>query len=440
MNKQEITTEPDLVPTNSVDDKSSKEFIGIVPPTASLFTPTSSLGVEDTSVEPVAEEEEKEKEEEESEYDVNEENQTESPYFTGYDRMDLTLTPRLPLSKQPLSVHLCLYRIQTKENNPYLEFVLQKHASNQQFYFPSVEPDSLTEGSASASATFGSASGSATFGSDNTALKNSLLTHIEVLLGKTSTDYPLFHGYETYQDKVIAFYNLTDYADSSDSPGLEWFLVNELVNPSALDPFVVDFFKEHPLIRTLYTTEHNREVELPTPLIVYHSSPFPLRQVDPTFGYVYKLVGTESNDSHPYILFPPPLNKTFFLLKKEFQEIAVESLTTYHDAFISNECIRYVEKGITVWIVKDVLAFYRRELDKSEASTVATDTTATVSFFPAKTTTSSLTNSHVRTESTRSKTPSTQLQTSTYPSSTHDYDVHASRLLNPGKNRSFQGV
>ena len=181
MNKPEITTEPDLVPTSS------------------------SLGVEDTSVEPVAEEEEKEEEEkeeeEESEYDVNEENQTESPYFTGYDRMDLTLTPRLPLSKQPLSVHLCLYRIQTKENNPYLEFALQKHASNQQFYFPSVEPDSLTEGSASASVSEVS---------DNTALKNSLLTHIEVLLGKTSTDYPLFHGYETYQDKVIAFYNLTD--------------------------------------------------------------------------------------------------------------------------------------------------------------------------------------------------------------------------------------
>ena len=421
MNKPEITTEPDLVPTSS------------------------SLGVEDTSVdeereENEDEEENEEEEEEESEYDVNEENQTESPYFTGYDRMDLTLTPRLPLSKQPLSVHLCLYRIQTKENNPYLEFALQKHASNQQFYFPSVEPDSLTEGSASGSATSASASGSAS-ASEETALKNSLLTHIEVLLGKTSTDYPLFHGYETYQDKVIAFYNLTDYADSSDSPGLEWFLVNELVNPSALDPFVVDFFKEHPLIRTLYTTEHNREVELPTPLIVYHSSPIPMRQTDPTFGYVYKLVGTESNDSHPYILFPPPLNKTFFLLKKEFQEIAVESLTTYHDAFISNECIRYVEKGITVWIVKDVLAFFphvRREPDTASAE--ADTATATVSFFPAKTTTSSLTNPHVRTESTRSKTPSSQLQKSTYPSSTHDYDVHASRLLNPGKNRSFQGV
>ena len=401
MNKQEKTTEPDLVPT------------------------VSSLDADETVVD------EKETLEEESEYNENEEeNQTEFPYFTGYDRMELTSAPRLPtslsLSKQPLSVHLCLYRIQTKENNPYLEFVLQEHASNQQFYFPSVESD------------YSTASGSE---SEETTLKNSLLTHIEILLGKTSTEYPLFHGFETYQEKVFAFYNLTDYAESSDSPVLNWFLVNELVNPSVLDPFVVIFFKEHPLIRTLYTTEYNMEVELPTPLIVYHSSPIPMRQVDPTFGYVYKLVGMQSKEggfTHPYILFPPPLNRTFFLLKKEFQEIAVESLSTYHDAFISNECIRFVEKGITVWIVKDVLAFFPHV--HKEPDTVTTADRMAVYFLPAKTTTSSLTNSHIRTSLTRSKTPSSQLQKSTYPSSTYDYNIHAYRLLNPDKNKSFQGV
>lgn len=439
----DFETEPNLVPTNSVDDKSSKEFIGIVPPTAPLFTPASSLGVEDTSIaekEPVDEKGEvdekesvDEQEETESEDETEQEEENQPPYFTGYNRMDLTSTPNRPttlsFSKQPLSVHVCLYRIQTKENNPYLEFVLQKHPSTQQYHFPSV--DLGTEGSSSAN-------------SAETVLKNNLLTHIEVLLGKTSTDYPLFHGFKTYQDKVFAFYNLTDYAVDSTSKDLDWFLVNELVDSPALHPFVVEFFKEHPFIRTLYTIENNQEVEFPIPLIVYHASPVPTRQIDPIFGYVYKLVGTVSNEegfTHPYILFPPPLNKTFFLLKKEFQEIAVESLDAYHDAFLSHECIRYVEKGVTVWIVKDVLACFphiRREPDTAAA---AAESASTVSFLPTKTTTSSLTNPHIRTDSTRSKTPSAQLQKSTYPTeSTYDPDFHASRLLNPGKDRSFQGI
>lgn len=369
----------------------------------------------------------------------------EEEYDTGHKFMDLqeeldfdnddendNQTPKFN------KVVLCIYRIRKDLKTPFLEFFVQRTNENPYFHLPSFSTGDFDD-----------------FGED-TGFKNNLLQKIELLLSKTETlEIPKFLGFQTKEDTVFAFYDVSSYSGSLQGGDVLWVLLNQITNDNGFETDTLLFFENNVYIRTLYHTPTQEEI--PPPVLVYHSFQIPTRVEDPVFGFPFIFTekplfsvenflsnkeNTETNPvekeqevdetepnkentetkpveekqdvlktekkannffsfmnplstenrSYPFILFPPPLDKTLVILKKEFQNIPQELLKKYNDVFLKKSCIRFLKNGVDYWIVKSpIVAFpYSTGSFEKKSETFSTGTKS-VSFLPEKTTSSSFT-------------------------------------------------
>ena len=439
----------------------------------------------------------------ETDGDYNGDYNSERKYDTGHAYMDLQ--EELDFSEdtndnKPLfdTIQLCLCRIRTDLQTPFLEFLVESTDEIPPYHLPLYTAESTDPEE-----------------QDNTSLRNNLLRKIEILLNRSDTlETPRFLGFQTTSPPV-AFYDLSDYP-SSVSEKIQWTLLNQITEENGFHPYTLAFFQQNIHIRTLYHLPTQEEI--PPPVLVYHSFSTPTRTDDPVFGFPFvytekplytvdigkakaieppgteetkppgqgtedteqnpvekeetksvgqgtedkeqkpvvkeetkspeeqKPVSTQSNfsffsyvnplsttnRSFPFILFPPPLEKTLVILKQPYQNIPPELLKKYNDVFLKKGCIRFLKNGVDYWIVKSPVAtvpylpFQQGSYSSASASASKQTTRSTaskVSFLPEKTTSSLLT--------TPSKKQPVVIQNKGGPSSLH---LNLENLLNPHRD------
>ena len=397
--------------------------------------------------------------EEQPEIQDEEYEQQEQEYDTGHSYMELQDDFDLNEEKEDndndnkLTIQLCIYRIRTDLQTPFLEFLVERTDEIPQYHLPLYTADEADETD------------------DNTALQNNLLRKIEILLNNSDTlETPRFLGFQTQPEgAVIAFYDLSVYSInvlSENDGSIQWILLNQINEENGFHPDTLAFFQQNIHIRTLYHIPTQEEI--PPPVLVYHSFSKPTRTDDPIFGFPF--VYTEkplfsvdesipkknpvetddgekekpeteprtdkpqnnllsslnplstTNRSYPFILFPPPLEKTMVILKQEFQDVSPELWKKYNDVFLKKVCIRYLKDGVDYWIVKSPLVavpyepFQQGSLKQTPVA--SRSTASNVSFLPQKTTSSLLTTPSAKSPVIDKATPSS-------------FHLNLKNLLNP---------
>ena len=397
----------------------------------------------------------------------NNDDQYEQEYDTGHEFMDLQEELDFDDEINTKIIKLCLCRIRTDLLSPFLEFLIERTDDIPQFHLPLYTPSHFSSARKQLPLSPIKAdevgdlvmqsrkTGDADDNKNNTILQNNLLRKIETLLNNDETlETPRFLGFQTHEDIIVAFYDLSVYSTSSleNDGSVQWVILNQITEENGFHQDTLDFFQNNVHIRTLYHLPTQEEV--PPPVLVYHSFQNATRTDDLIFGFPFiftenptnpveilskqktqesesenKTVLTDTGDistkpdentpvekdkdnsqnkksflsnlnplsttekSYPFILFPPPLEKTLVILKQEFQNISPELLKKYSNVFLKKSCIRFLKNGTDYWIVKSpVVAFpYSpfKPFNKKQGTFLSNSTR--VSFLPEKTTSSPLT-------------------------------------------------